>query len=228
MEFSMTDTRNAVRDYYDQNTRLFLAFRRSRKADNIHRALWADGAVTLEEALHVTNERIRAEIESVAPIHARIADLGCGVGAGLIYILPCLKEPTPAIGLTLSPVQAQLAGQFCRQAGLKEKVIFAEGDFTSVPLANGSLDVIFSVEAVVHTQEPERYFEEASRLLRSGGKLIVVDDFQAEHSISLAETEWLKEFMAGWHVPGVRTVEQICTWSEKHELRTLKDEDLTP
>jgi tocopherol O-methyltransferase len=224
----MTANNDAIRKYYEQNTRLFLAFNRTRKADNIHRSVWTDGAKTLEEALHVTNERIRSEIESAAPSHARVADLGCGVGAGLLYILPRLKEPAPALGLTLSPIQARLAGQFCRQAGLEEKIIFAEGDFTAVPLASKSLDAIFSIEAVVHAQEPERYFQEASRLLRPGGKLIVVDDFQATHPLSSREIEWLEAFKAGWHVPGVRNVEQVCVWAEEHHLHMQKDDDLTP
>lgn len=217
-----------VRKYYDQNTRLFLAFHRSEKAENIHRALWTENVQTLEQALHVTNERIRDEIESVAPLNARIADLGCGVGAGLMYITKCLNKPDLAIGITLSSVQARLAGQFCRQAGLDNKILFAESDFTAVPLMDRSLDAAFSVEAFVHSPTPEHFFQEASRLLRPGGKLIVVDDFQAERPLSAPETEWLQAFMAGWHVPGVRTVQQVREFGEVYQLRLLKNENFTP
>ena len=94
----MTLHNHHVRNYYDQNTRLFLAFHRSDKAENIHRALWADNIQTLEEALHVTNERIRAEIEAVAPVHARIADLGFGVGAGLITLPGVSMNPISRLG----------------------------------------------------------------------------------------------------------------------------------
>ena len=224
----MPITRDSIRDYYDQNTRLFLAFNRSRTADNIHRSLWTDGAVTLEQALNVTNERIRAEIEVVAQTHARIADLGCGVGAGLIYIVPRLQEPNLALGLTLSPVQARLAGQFCRQAGLEQQIRFAEGDFTSVPLAGGSLDAVYSVEAVVHAPEPERYFQEAGRVLRRGGRLIIVDDFQAARPLSQGEQRWLEAYKNGWHVPGVSTVHRMTSWAETHQLKLVKNDDLTP
>ena len=224
----MPITRDSIRGYYDQNTRLFLAFNRSSKADNIHRSLWTDGAVTLEQALNVTNERIRAEIEVVAQTHARIADLGCGVGAGLIYIVPRLQEPNLALGLTLSPVQARLAGQFCRQAGLEQQIRFAEGDFTSVPLAGGSLDAVYSVEAVVHAPEPERYFQEAGRVLRRGGRLIIVDDFQAARALSRGEQRWLDAYKNGWHVPGVSTVHRMTSWAETHHLQLVKNDDLTP
>jgi tocopherol O-methyltransferase len=223
----MPITREAIRNYYDQNTRLFLSFNHSRIADNIHRSLWMDGVKTLEEALNVTNERIRAEIESVAPTQARIADLGCGVGASLLYIVPRLQESTPAFGLTLSPVQARLANQFVKQANLEKQILFAEGDFTSVPLASESLDAIYSVEAVVHAPEPERYFQEASRLLQHGGTLILVDDYLVNRPLSQNESKWLDAYVNGWHVPGVMTVEQAETFAEKNQLQLRKNDNLT-
>ena len=227
--FDMPITRDSIRNYYDQNTNLFLKFRgrSSRIAENIHRSLWTDGAQTLAEALNVSNARILKEIESVAQTNARVADLGCGVGASLFYIYPHLQDPAPAFGLTLSPVQAKLAGESAKQLGLQDRVLFAEGDFTSVPLAN-NLDAVYSVEAVVHAVEPEEYFIEASRLLRGGGKLILVDDFNTARPLSVAESKWLKAFIDGWHVAGVRTVEQTISSAKKNHLRLLKNEDLTP
>jgi SAM-dependent methyltransferase len=224
----MPSQRDTIRTYYEQNTRLFLAFGRSQKAENIHRSLWTNGAKTLDEALNVVNEYILREIESVAPVQARIADLGCGVGASLMYIGPRLKEPAAALGLTLSPTQARLAHQFAQSAGLVKQVHFLEADFLSVPFEDESLDAIYSVEAAVHTQEPEKYFQEASRLLKPGGKLILVDDYQSPRSLSEDERNWLNAFINGWHVPGVITVEQARALAEGAQLQLVKNEDLTP
>jgi len=187
----MRITRDQIRAYYDQNTRLFLAFHRSGKAENIHRSLWTTNTKTLEEALNRINEYVLNEIEAVAPMHARIADLGCGVGASLMYISPRLKAPETAVGITLSPVQARLAHQFTKACGLGGQINFVEGDFTSVPLASGTLDVVYSVEAVVHAQEPDRYFREAGRLLRAGGKLILVDDYRTARPLSFNESSFV-------------------------------------
>ena len=225
--FDMPTTTDSVRTYYDQNTNLFLKFSSSTKAQNIHRTLWTDGAQTLDEALNVSNARILKEIESVTQTQARITDLGCGVGASLFYIYPRLQNPASALGLTLSPVQAKLARGSAEQLNLQDQILFAEGDFTSVPLAN-QLDAVYSVEAVCHAVEPEKYFREASRLLRSGGKLILVDDYQTPRSLSQNETKWLNAYIDGWYVPGVRTVEQVTTWAEKYNLRLVRNEELTP
>lgn len=224
----MPITRDSVRAYYDQNTQLFLAFGNSHPAQNIHRGLWEEGVKTLEQALTVTNDRVKAVIESVAPVQARIADLGCGVGAGLFHIFPRLMEPQYALGVTLSPLQARLAGQSAKQLHLSGKIFFTESDFTCVPLESGSLDAAFSVEAVAHALDPESYVCEASRLLRTGGRLILLDDYRTSRAMSPAEEKWLNAFVNGWHVPGVRTVQQTETFAQRYSLRLIGNDDFTP
>lgn len=224
----MPITTDSVRTYYDENTNLFLKFSGHKKAQNIHRTLWMQDTKTLEDALNKSNALIKAEIESVAQKNARIADLGCGVGASLFYIHPRLQSPAPALGLTLSPVQARLAQESANQLGLQDQIKFAEGDFTSVPLPSGSLDAVYSVEAVCHAVDPEKYFKEAGRLLRKGGKLILVDDYQATRPFNPSEQKWLDAYIKGWYVPGVQTVEQTINFADKYQLQIQKNDELTP
>lgn len=224
----MPSAPNPIRDYYDKNTRLFLAFNRARQAENIHRALWMDGIRSREEALNASNELLRAAIETATPRRARIADLGCGVGASLLHILPRLQDPQPAVGLTLSPVQARLANRFARNAHLHRQLLFAEGDFTLAPLASGAFDAVFSVEAVVHAAEPQNYFREASRLLRQGGRLILIDDYLSNRPLTPQEKHWLQAYIEGWRVPGVRTVEETQAAARLNRLRLTQNQNLTP
>ena len=224
----MPITTDSVRTYYDENTNLFLKFSGHKQAQNIHRSLWNDNIKTLDEALNFSNSLILKEIESIQPGSARIADLGCGVGASLFYIHPRLHNPAPALGLTLSPVQARLAQDSAKQLGLQDHIRFAEGDFTSVPLSSQSLDAVYSVEAVCHAVDPEKYFREASRLLRKGGKLILVDDYQSARTFNKHEQKWLNAYIDGWYVPGVRTVEQVISFANKNGLELKKNEELTP
>jgi SAM-dependent methyltransferase len=220
---------HSIRSYYDQNTRLFLAFGSGRDVSSIHRAVWADGARTLDEALNVTHQRILAEVPG-----RRVADLGCGVGASLFHILPQMEQPAFGLGLTISPVQAQLAHTAAHQRGMGAQCLIAEGDFLSVPLKDESLDAVYSVEAFCHALEPASYFHEAARLLRPGGRLVIVDDFRAERAeraerdLSAAETHWLDAFQAGWHVPGICSPLQAVEWAAAAGLSLRRDDDLSP
>jgi SAM-dependent methyltransferase len=213
----------SIRSYYDQNTRLFLAFGSGRDVSSIHRAVWADGARTLDEALNVTHQRILAEVPG-----RRVADLGCGVGASLFHILPQMEQPAFGLGLTISPVQAQLAHSAAQQRGMGAQCLIAEGDFLSVPLKGESLDAVYSVEAFCHALEPASYFHEAARLLRPGGRLVLVDDFRSERDLSADETHWFDAFQAGWHVPGICSSLQAVEWAAAAGLRLRRDDDLSP
>ncbi|KXK11056.1 MAG: type 11 methyltransferase [Chloroflexi bacterium OLB14] len=150
------------------------------------------------------------------------------MGASLFYIYPRLQNPKPALGLTLSPVQAKLAKDSARELNLQNQILFSEGDFTSVPLASESLDAIYSVEAVCHAVEPEKYFQEASRLLKKGGRLILVDDYVANRDFTKHESKWLNAYIDGWYVSGVRTIQQTLELTKKYNLNLIKNEELTP
>ncbi len=213
---------SSIRQYYDQNTRLFLAFGSGRKITSIHRAVWAEGVRSLDDALNFTHQRILAEITG-----PRIADLGCGVGASLFYILPKMAQPAFGLGLTLSPVQAQLAQNAAARLGLAGRAQIVEGDFVSVPLESGSLDTVYSIEAFCHALDPAAYLYEAARLLRRGGRLIVVDDFCAERPLSPDEAGWLAAYRAGWYVPGVCEPNQAAAWASAAGLTLRRNDDLS-
>jgi cyclopropane fatty-acyl-phospholipid synthase-like methyltransferase len=212
----------SIRRYYDENTRLFLAFGSGRKVTSIHRAVWADGAQTLDEALNVTHRRILAEING-----QRIADLGCGVGASLFHILPQMAQPAFGLGLTISPVQAGIAQQAAAQLGLAGQALIVEGDFVATPLASTSLDSVYSIEAFCHALNPAAYLREAARLLRPGGRLILVDDFCTERPLSPGESDWFAAYQAGWFVPGVCKPSQAAEWAAEAGLHLYRNDDLS-
>ncbi|MBK6646377.1 MAG: methyltransferase domain-containing protein [Anaerolineales bacterium] len=111
---------------------------------------------------------------------------------------------------------------------MQDHIRFAEGDFTSVPLPGEALDAVYSVEAVCHAVDPEKYFKEAGRLLRKGGKLILVDDYKSARSFNSSEQKWFNAYIDGWYVPGVRTIEQVVSFASKNGLQLKKNEELTP
>ena len=220
----MTISVSTIRRYYDQNTSLFLNFSSNKHAQNIHRSLWMDGITSMEDALNASNTLILDEIEAAFPRNAKIADLGCGVGASLFYIYSRLRSIHPGFGLTLSPVQARLA----KRKITNRHIFFTEADFSYVPLANESLDVVYSIEAIAHAVDLELYFREAGRLLHQGGRLILIDDCKTPKNLSKNEATWLQAFIDGWYVPGVRTSEEYIAIAGKYGLSPVKNLSLTP
>lgn len=218
-------TRDDVRAYYDRNTRLFLRYGSSAEVQTIHRSLWPQGVTRIEQALAVSNDLVLEEARALQNRlgHLRFADLGCGVGATLFHVLSGLSAPAQAVGLTLSPVQAHIAAEARRGLGLSAHLL--EADFHHVPLAGG-FDLVYSIEAFIHAQQPEQYLREAARLLNPGGRLILLDDFLT--TTDPRADAWLEAYRAGWFVPRIQTVETVRATALDLRLIPLAERNLTP
>jgi SAM-dependent methyltransferase len=157
-----------------------------------------------------------------------LADLGCGIGGTLIFLLHNLPHASLGLGLTISPVQARLARRNLAQAAERSGLI-VEGDFMSLPLA-GAIDALISIEAFVHASNPVRYLAEAARVLRPGGRLVLVDDFLtgADPPADANQRRWLQSFRDGWRIPGLSTPAQVISPAGSYRLNLLENTDLTP
>ncbi|WP_246002718.1 SAM-dependent methyltransferase [Allorhizocola rhizosphaerae] len=214
-----------VRRYYDRNAAAFE--RLGQGGASIHRAVWGPGVTTRSAAFHHVDELI---LDSLPPDIARptVVDLGCGLGASLLYLAG--RTDMRGEGITLSPAQAARATRLIAEAGAGSRVRCREGNYLAVPddLA-GIADLTFSIEAFIHSPDPDLYFQQAARTLRPGGKLVLCDDFLTSSSPpgTARGTRLLREFRAGWHASSLLTVEQVRTLAAKHGLTMSRDLDLT-
>ncbi len=224
-------TTKTVRRYYEQNTRMMLRFGSSPRVQTIHRALWPSEVHTLDDALHYAHQLLLTEIKQLThhtnQATLRIADLGCGIGTSLRYLLTHLQLPTTAVGITISSTQAQMAQAHvgAQHTPAKHTCAVLEADFLHVPLCGG-FDAVYSIEAFSHSPSAERYFAQAARLLRPGGRLILIDDFLAP--TTSPTHEWVTAYQAGWFVPNVQPVSTIAALAEAVGLRLASQRNLTP
>lgn len=111
-----------------------------------------------------------------------VLDLGCGRGAVLIAAARRLTSGH-AIGVDLwtreqsgnSP-EATLAN--AAAAGVADRVEIHTADMAALPFADGSFDVVTSALAIHNIRSPQaryRAVDEAMRVLRPGGQLLVAD-----------------------------------------------------
>ncbi len=219
----MTNDRHVdnVRRYYERNTALFAHFGSRASAGSVHRALWPTGVRSLDEALRFSHRLVADELHKISTIEC-VVDLGCGVGGALLDLRPHLPSAAVLFGMTLSRAQALLAAQ--RTAGA---AYIVEGNFLAVPLRSASCDLVYSIEAFAHAPGAGVYLAEAARLLRSGGRLVLLDDTVARASASPVEENLVAVFRIGWGVPSVLPVDALAKSAAQHGLRLQRADDLT-
>ena len=220
-----------VKTYYDKNTKRFARHHDSGVVDALHRGVWAPEVTTQDEAFQYVNSLILQSIEALAPrfpTPLRVLDLGCGVGGSLFYLAQRLS--IDAVGVTLSPVQVELANERARALQVEHQCRFIEADFLHLP----DLDphpAVFAIESFVHCPDAARFFTVVSSVMPSGGRLILCDDVltsPADTPLDPKARRYLSDFQRGWHLRSLIAASHIRTLAANAGLRLIDNRDLTP
>src|SRR5436305_472663 len=124
-------------------------------------------------ALHVPEERVEKalhEVVGATPVHA-LLDLGTGTGRMLELLAPLAAR---AVGIDPSPAMLAVARARLERAGLRNAQL-RQGDIYAVPVERNGYDLVVLHQVLHYLDDPARALREAGRVLRPGGRLLVVD-----------------------------------------------------
>ena len=104
--------------------------------------------------------------------------LALEIGPGPGYLgLEWLKnnQGTTLRGLDISPDMITLAQRNARTYGLERRAEYIQGNGNRLPFEDGAFDAVFTASSLHEWSDPKEIFHEAWRVLKSGGKLLVMD-----------------------------------------------------
>ena len=100
-----------------------------------------------------------------------IADLGAGEGL-VSQLLAHRARQVWCIDNSIKMVE--VGTELARKNGLAN-LAYKHGDIENVPLPDCSVDLAILSQALHHAQHPQRAIDEAARILRPGGQLLILD-----------------------------------------------------
>jgi sarcosine/dimethylglycine N-methyltransferase len=124
---------------------------------------------------------------------SHVVDFCAGLGGPARYLAQ--RYGADVTGIELTPARVKGAQELTRRVGLQNSVRVIAGNVMLVPLADASIDVVISQEALLHVPDKERTLAEAYRILKPGGR-IAFTDWVAHRSLSDADKALLWRGMA--------------------------------
>lgn len=195
---SPTQTK-AVIDYYDNTRPEYRLIWRNRHNLGIHFGYYDADHTTHDEAVLNLNAKLadRASIKR----SDIVLDAGCGVGGSAIWLADNIG--CECVGINIVPRQIERAKQNAVNRGVQDKVHFQVADFADTGLEGSSFSIVWGLESFVHAQNKQDVINEAFRLLRPGGRLIIAEYLLKDEPLSANERDLLLTWEKGWAMPSL-------------------------
>lgn len=146
--------------------------------------------VIAERARHATTQLIETlspeSLAEIAPLVVRelsgepvgvLLDVGTGGGHLLELLAP---RATRAVGIDISTDALRLARTNVHGAGLHHCELY-KGDMYDLPFDTGTFDTVTADRVLAAARRPLLALGEIARALRTGGRLVLIEDFDALH-----------------------------------------------
>jgi ArsR family transcriptional regulator len=111
----------------------------------------------------------QAAIRALLPGDWVVADLGCGTGAVAADLAPWVAR---VVGVDQSAAMLKAAGKRTARLG---NVDLRQGDLESLPIEDAACDAALLLLTLSYAHEPERVVAEMARILKPGGRAVIVD-----------------------------------------------------
>jgi tocopherol O-methyltransferase len=201
-DWQLTGSRTeAIVGYYDETWLDYRMLWLNRDNLAVHFGYTDDSTRGHTDALKNMN-RVLADRAQIQP-GERVLDAGCGVGGSSLWL--ATERSARVVGITLAARQVTMARSHAVRRGLADRVHFDVADFTATPFPDASFDIVWAVESLCHAPRKAAFYQEAARLLRPGGRVVVADFIRAARPLDPTGEQLLHEWLDGWAVPDIDT-----------------------
>ncbi len=211
-------TVDAIREHYDRLSPLYRMF----WGEHIHHGYWMGNESPAQAQENLTQEL--AQAAQISP-DDHVLDIGCGLGGSSMYLAQhfgCRVD-----GMTLSPVQAKVAGRKAKERGLSGQTRFEVQDANRLgELPARAYDVIWIVECSEHLFDKAAFIETCARWLRPGGRLAICAWLASENP-GRAQRRLLEEVRRGMLCPSFGTMREYIDWMGRAGLHVAAARDIT-
>ncbi|MEX2515791.1 MAG: methyltransferase domain-containing protein [Gammaproteobacteria bacterium] len=176
MAANANDAVDIARDYYNSDD-----------ADNFYFHVWGgeDIHVGLYQSEHepirdASRRTVAHMVNKLSALdkNAKVLDVGAGYGGSMRYLAKTVG--CHCVALNLSEVENERNREMNREQGLDKLIDVVDASFEKLDYPDNSFDVVWSQDAILHSDHREKVIAEVARVLKPGGEFIMTDPMQAD------------------------------------------------
>jgi len=144
--------------------------------EHIHYGIYQQPDESIHDASIRTVETIASTLDKIDR-NDRAIDLGAGYGGAARYLA---KNYGCSVScLNLSEVQNQHNQQLNQEQNLTDLVEVTQGSFEAIPYPDHAFNIVWSQDAILHSSDRTKVFQEVKRILKPGGEFIFTDPMES-------------------------------------------------
>jgi tocopherol O-methyltransferase len=202
-----------VAGHYDELDRVY----REIWGEHVHHGYWRNGRETPGQAVEALVDLVAARLELLQGEH--LVDIGCGYGATAARL--AARHGVRVTGLTLSAEQLKIA------AARPGAVSFLRRDWLANDLPAAKFDRAYAIESSEHMVDKQRFFDEAARTLKPGGRLVVCAWLAADKPARWEVDHLLEPICREGRLPGMGTRGDYEALAQRAGFTATEFEDIS-
>jgi SAM-dependent methyltransferase len=135
----------------------------------------------------------------------RLLDVASGRGGPAVQV--SRRHRLAVVGVDITPHNVARARDNARAAGVADAVRFCVGSALALPLADGAMPLVWSIESPAHFPDKAAFLREIARVVAPGGAFALADLLvvSAAATASAGRRRIYDRFLAQWDVPYLET-----------------------
>lgn len=211
-----------IEQYYDLSKTHYEKFWDLQRSRSLHYGYWDAATKTFHDALLNINKILAQKAGIKQTDH--VLDAGCGIGGSSIWLAKNIG--CRATGISLSAKQVATANAFAEKEDLATLAFFEQKDFTATAYADESFDIVWAIESVCHARHKSAFLNEAFRVLKKGGRLIMADFFK-QPGLSGKDAQLITAWANGWAIDDFADSEDFFSRVDNAGFRDIDMENAT-